>query len=276
MNAPLQTLYEALVRHIPASAAWVPHVCAILLASLGVLLVVRGARYAPILTAIVVSAATAWGGWYCGAALNVPTWPSAIAGAVIGVALGIYAFRFWLATLLAGSFVAGALLIFGARTVYPQLKDYTSQGYVESAGAVGVSLPDPGATIGAKSADQAVGQIWDYLSANVPGFDASVWALTISTALAGLAVGILLPKFSRALVAATAGTICLGIALWALLSAFWPTAWDYLVTAGAWGWIPVGLVWGGALWHNFRSVRKKRPAKEPAEKEKPALRPARA
>ena len=263
----LQRPLDALMQHIPEGSAWVPGCVALLAGVIGIILLLRGARLAQVFCVLGFVGIGLASGTPVAHSLGMPFWATAVALAVVGCAAGFFLFRFWLAIAMGACLAVVSLSVYGVRTAYPRLEDYTSHGYIAERGAVGVTLQEPGAVQTGPGVEAQMGQLWQFLAKEIPGFQLSIWALAISTGLAGVAVGVFLPRITRALLAASAGTILAGMALWAGTTMFVPAAWEWLRGIGAWGWLIVGVVWVGSFLVNYRSVRKKKRKESAAEKD---------
>jgi len=107
----------------------------------------------------------------------------------------------------------------------------------------------------------------------VPSFVTTFWTLTVSAGLAGLVFGLLLPRASRALWAASLGTAVCGIGVTALLKQYAPGALDWLLADAVRAWAIVGVVWLLSLAYNLATCRRRteRSAGEGEGRGKPAL-----
>ncbi|MGD8451422.1 MAG: hypothetical protein PVJ57_06350 [Phycisphaerae bacterium] len=275
MNDYLNMFFETAKQHIPESAVWMPQVGTGVLALVGLILMLRGGKLAPFVAACAFLGIGGLGGWYASAWIGTPLWPSVAVTGLIGLVLGLLLFRVWLGLLTGACFIAAALTVYGVRVVAPYIENYASQGYDAQAGLMGVSLADPGtlaASTGTRGAELA--HLWSYLVSTVPAFQTNFWAITASTGLAGLLVGLLLPRLSRALFAATAGTFCMFLALVMALKVIWPSALAWLTTLGTWSWGIVAAVWLFSLLHNFFTMRRRHVRRKAAEEEAPEGEPA--
>lgn len=271
MNFDWQSILAAAKQHIPEDAAWLPVACLAAVGLLGLLLFVKGARLAPAFVAILLLAAGGLAGTALAPHFGTPVLPTAAAAGVIGLTAGLVLFKLWLALLMAGIFVTGSLALYSAQMVIPRLPEFGAHGYVAEKGAMGVHLPESDAAALPDSNMPLV--FWHQASQTIPNFQTSVWAIVISTTLAGLLVGFLLPRFSRALFAATGGIFLMGFALFTLLKTFWPSAADWLLSLGAWGWVVLLSGWCLSLVVNFYDCRRRKIARrsEPEEESAPAV-----
>jgi hypothetical protein len=258
-----RTILETATQHLPPSAAWLPYATIGLLALLGLVLLLKGGRLAPFMIALGFLCCGSMVGWLVGPRFGVGEWPALAIGAVVGFGIGLALFKIWLALLTATGFVAGALILYGVNVLAPFLQAYTIQGYNAGEAAVGITLPTAGPTEATSAPHGELSQLWSYLSANVPTFQPSFWAIVGSTGLAGLLVGLLLPRVSRALLAAAGGVGCSLLALVVGLKALWPEALAWLESLGAWTWAIVAAVFVLALLRNFFDLRRV-PARSPA------------
>lgn len=259
-------LLDTLVRHLPTGAEWVPMVTAGILALAGLIIMAKGAKLAPPLCAIALGALLAFLGFNYAPLLHLPAWPAAGAGAGLGLIAGVLFFRVWFAVLLATCLVSGALTLYGGKVLRGPLSDYMSKGFDPQAQQV--QLPAAGEVVAAQLPwDQQLAGLWQHLGESVPAFHASLAAIVVTTGLAGLVFALLLPKTSRAVWAASVGTLLFLPALYALLRAFWPEGAAALAT---WSPIVLAILWGGSLVYNLLDVRERRvkivaaPAAEPA------------
>ena len=270
MKELLQMAFDTIKPHIPPDAAWIPTASIAVLGVLGLLLLVRGAKLAPAVAGLTFLGLGALGGSFLAPAVATPLWPTAGVVGLIGLGLGLIFFRFWLAVLVAGCFAGGALTLYTGKVLAPHLSNYTSSNLNVAAGddvLLQIGLPEAGDVATAADSGWAeLGHLWTYLTGVVPSFQASFWAIVLSTALAGLVFGLLLPKAARALLAATVGTVCFFTAGVALLDANWPSTLAELKSLGTWSWVIVAGVWALALLLNLRSLRKK-PQKKDADSE---------
>ena len=250
---------DAVLRHIPADISWAPATAAIGAVLIGLLLMVRGARLVPAMIALAFSAGGVLAGLRAGEACGAPVGPTMAAGGLIGLILGILFLRLWVAGLVAAFLAAAALALYGANSLRGPLSAYG--GALQRAGEEQlVSLPDA-----VQAAPQgwpaAVGDLWAHLVQHVPTFQANFYAIVISAGIAGLLLGLLLPRAARALCAATLGTPLLVAAAYALLRGFWPQVGPWL---DQWGPILAACLWGVSLIYNLADVVGIRPRKKAA------------
>ena len=187
----LQTVQD----HIPTGAAWVPLAVLAGIAGAGLILMTRGARLAPGLTAVAI----AFGGGALGAMLvplvNTPFWPTVAIASTLGLVFGIVLFRLWLAILVAGCLVVASLGVYANQTLRDPLNTYLSRGLdVQNQE---ITLRPAGEVVAARSTAQTeLAGLWDYLSDTVPAFKSSVFVILTAAAVAGLIFALLLPGFA--------------------------------------------------------------------------------
>lgn len=211
----------------------------------------KGARLVPFISAV----AFLGGGVSVGAGVaqhfGWTPWPSIVVLGAVGVALGALLHRFWLAVVLGGCFAVAALGVYSANVVAPHYDDFV-QGASLNEDPV-YSLPD--AAGDAPDPAAAAGEFVNYLSQQVPHMRLILAVVALSAGLAGLVFGLLLPTLSRALVAATAGTLTLLFTLTGLLHLAGKAHWTE--HASSWGWIVVACLWSGSLLFNLLDERRR-------------------
>lgn len=274
MDAWLQTAFDTVIKHIPANLAWTPLAATGLVLLVGLTLLMKGARLAPLVGALAFLVVAGAGGALVSRWIGTPLWPTLTLGGVAGFLLGLLFFRLWQAVLVAGCFAGASLLVYTLRIVSPHIDQYASQGFDASQGVTGITIPAEGSSVAAAGSIAAeLEQLWGYLAARIPSFQTSLGAITISAGLAGLLFGLLLPRASRALFAATAGTVCCVLALSAGVKVLAPHVLAWLSPHGAWCWAAIGILWLLGFAHNLRDMRGPRTKPAPRE-EAPAARTA--
>jgi hypothetical protein len=250
---------DALLRHMPTDIAWVPAAAAGLAIVLGLLLMVRGARLVPALVSAIFAASGVYAGLLASQAFGTSPGPTTAAGGLIGLILGFLFFRLWVAGLVAGLFVAVALTVYGARVLQGPLGEYGGR-LKDQGGAQLVSLKEPATTQAAAAWQAVAAELWTYLGERVPTFQASFYAIVISAGVAGLLLGLLLPRVARSVCAATLGTPLLLAAAYALLHGRWPQADAWF---DRWGVTLAAILWGLSLIYNLADMLGIRPKKHP-------------
>lgn len=276
MKELLQTLFDTVTQHIPRDAVWIPLVSLAALGVFGLLLMTKGARLTPALSALAFGAIGGVGGSFAAHALTLPAWPTMVASGIIAFGLGLLFFRLWLAVLISICAVSAALSVYTARVVAPHLVNYPSWGLRTDHGEdilLGVTLPQAGQRVAASPSPQAdLARVWQYLTETVPQLRTGIWAIALSSGLGGFVFGLLLPRTSRVLFAATAGTFCFFVALVALLEAAWPAALAELRAIGPWTWVIIAAVWTLSLVFNAMDLRPRSSARKSEPERLPAAR----
>jgi hypothetical protein len=269
-------LFQAMTEHVnvPEGYEWVPLAGLGTVTALGLVLLLRGAKWAPGLAAVTFLGIGGCVGSFLSQAIGTPLWPTVGVVGVLGFVLGLVMFRFWQAVLLATCFMAVGLSVYYVRVLTPEVQNWISAGPESTV----ISLRDPGTVVGERQSGALAEftSLWAHLDHNIPNFSATAWTLILSTGLAGLIFGLLLPGISRALWAASLGTILFGIGLTAALSRFAPAALDWLKSNHGWAWGIVGVVWLLSLALNLATGRRRKPGKPEDDpgaeaKRKPAM-----
>ncbi len=244
-------LLETVTQHIPTEAAWLPIAAAALCAALGLVFMVKGARLAPVLAAIVGALLGAAGGAAIAGTFSTPPWPSMLVIGVVGLVLGVALFRLWLALLLGGCLVIASLGMYGAQALRDPVNDYLTAGLDRQQQLVTLPPAEGGTSEGPDPRAELAG-LWTHLSGNVPNFQPTFFVIALAAGLAGLVFGLLLPNASRAVWAASLGTLLLLGAVYGVCRAHWPPGMDWLQH---WGVIIAGALWSISLICNLADVR---------------------
>jgi hypothetical protein len=262
----LQMLLDTVRQHIPPGAEWMPLAATAVVALVGLVFMVKGARLAPVLAALVLGAIGGFAAPLVARLLNLPLWPAVTACSAAGLLLGVILFRLWLALLVGGCLALVSLGAYWHQSLRDPLNDYLSAGLDRDKQLV--TLPEAGSPATPSAQWQTeLADLWSYLSVQVPNFQASFWALVGSTGLAGLIFGLLLPKLARAFWAATIGTALLYLATGTILQLHWPHLVPWLQRQGL---LVVAGLWALSLVFNWADVRGVRPKKAAAPAAKPA------
>ena len=257
-TAPV-SLWDALTQHLSPDAAWVPVGGALLAALVGLLFLVKGARLAPILAALVFAALGALGGTVLAYVLSLPFWPAVIVATTIGLVLGVVLFRLWFALLVAGCMIAGGLSVYSGNVLQPALREYQVRGLQPGAPDGAVTLPQAPTTSPATAAwHTELGNLWSYLDGRVPAFRTNLYTIVIVTGLAGLAFGLLLPRAARAFWAATTGTLLFVPAVLAVAHTSSPDVAAWLVLRAQ---LCAAVLWSMSFIYNLADVLDWRPKK---------------
>jgi len=267
-------LYETLTQHLklPEGYEWAPLAGIGLVTVFGLMLLLRGAKWAPGLAAVTFIGIGGCAGSFLSQAVGTPFWPTVGVVGVLGFVLGLVMFRFWQAVLLATCFMIAGLSVYFVRALTPEVQNWISA--TPQAGLI--TLRDAGTVVGdnQSTAWTEFQSLWSHLDQNVSSFSPTAWTLVLSTGLAGLIFGLLLPGVSRALWAASLGTLFFGIGITAALSRFAPSALDWLKANHEWAWGIVGIVWLLSLALNLVTGRHKKPEKQAEETGRQAKRKA--
>jgi len=255
-------LYETLTQHLklPEGFEWAPLAGIGVVTVFGLILLLRGAKWAPGLAAVTFIGIGACAGSFLSQAIGTPFWPTVGVVGVLGFVLGLVMFRFWQAVLLAACFMIAGLSVYFVRALTPEVQNWISA--TPQSGLI--TLRDPGTVVGdsQSTAWTELKSLWTHLDQNVPNFSPTAWTLVLATGLAGLIFGLLLPGVSRALWAASLGTLFFGIGITAALARFAPSVLDWLKTNHEWAWGIVGIVWLFSLALNLVTGRRKKPEKQ--------------
>jgi hypothetical protein len=272
MTELLDMFRETVAQHLAHTATWIPVAMAGALALLALVLLVKGGRLVPLLAGLALAGLGMAGGPFLVRLVGTPLWATLAVAGVCGLLLGLLLFRVWLAFAVAGVFALAGLSLYTVKTISPHLRGYSSWGLAqETPGSdvlYAVTIPDAAAAQSASNLPAAgAARLWAYLLAVVPGFRTSLVAITLSTGLAGLIFGILLPRVARAFLGATLGTLLLLQAVGLVVNTVWTAGLQYLQVVGLHGWLTaVGGVWLASLLANLYDLRT-RSAERPAEPE---------
>jgi hypothetical protein len=235
-------LLETVLQQMPASASWMPMALAAVVGAFGLVVLIKGARLAPVLATLAGTVILGACGGMIAGTMQTPFWPTTLVAAVGGGLLGLLLLRFWIAILVAGCLMTAGLGIYTQQVLMPSIVEYKQRGLdLENQEAPITLQPAPEDAAAQATAVQSEAQgLWDYLVATVPNFEPAFFTIVIATGLTGLIFGLLLPKTSRAVWAATFGTGLVIATLYGALHALWPTAaawldlWGVYVIAGMW------------------------------------------
>ena len=251
-------LFETVTEHLklPEGFEWAPLAGLGMLGIFGLILMVRGAKWAPGLASIAFLGIGGVVGSGMAHAVGTPLWPTVGVVGVLGLILGLVMFRFWQAVLLAICFTIAGLSVYYVRVLTPEVQNWISAGPQTGA----ITLRDPGTVVGESrnSSFTELQSLWTHLDQNVADFSPTVMTLVLSTGIAGLIFGLLLPGVSRALWAASLGTFLFGIGITGVLATFAPGILGWLKTNHSWAWGIVGIVWLFSLAINLATCRRKK------------------
>ncbi len=245
----------------PPGYEWAPFAIMAAVTLVGLLVLLRGARWAPGLAALAFVGIGGGAGVALARAVGTPQWPTVAVTAVVGGVLGVALFRFWQARVLATCSVLAAFSVYYVRTLTVPVDNWWSA----SADPNFVSL-DPAGTVVGEARTTAwvrLQELWSYLVEHVPGFTGHVWMILLIAGIGGLVIGLLLPRLSRALWAATLGTLLAGVGVAALLHDFLPAALDWFLADNTRAWAIVAGVWAVSVVVNFLSAGKRKAGRRP-------------
>lgn len=268
----VQALYSAAMQHVQLPPG-MQHAALLGLAAVGLfglLLMVRGARWAAGLGSLGFLAVGGLGGTHLAGYFGTPLWPTVAVSAAASFVIGLALFRIWQAVILAACCAGAAMTAFYIKDLAPQVSTWLGDGEQ-------VTLPAPGSVVGdaTQTAMAQLQSLWGHLGTTVPNFEFNFWTLLVLSGVAGLAFGLLLPRFSKALWAATLGTILLGMSVTGMLGRYAPEqlAWLQANHAAAWG--IVGVAWAGSFLYNLLTTGEKKPRisveDDPNAKSRPAM-----
>lgn len=247
---------------------WAPTAVTACIALAGLLLMIRGAKWAPGFGATGFLALGGVGGHFLSQWLGTPQWPTVAITAVAAFALGLALFRIWQAVILAGCFIIAALGAYYVHDLTPAVNTWLGDG------TAAISLPDAGTVVGteAQSPWAKAQSLFGHLAATVPNFQFNFWALLAGAGVAGLALGLVLPRASRSLWAATIGTVTLAVGVTGLLQTHAPQALDWLMADNLRAWGIVGIAWLASFaWNLVTSGPKREKASSGPPPAKPAI-----
>jgi hypothetical protein len=243
-------LLDALRQHIPSGATWLPLAGMVVSGAMGVLFLVKGAKLAPWLAAAALALLGAGGGTYVAHLFGAPSGLSAAIGGLAGLVLGYLLFRVLLALLVAGCLVSVALTLYSTNVLRGPVDQYLTRGF--DAQTQQISLQSVDAAIAAPITPQAeLAGLWNHLTQSVPNLQLSIAAIVLSTGVAGMVFGLLLPKLARAFWAASFGAALLGVASYALVHTQWPQCQPHF---RQWGVIALLAVWIVSLLFNVADM----------------------
>lgn len=233
-------LLDTLRTHIqlPEQYAWAPTAIIAGVGLIGLLLMIRGAKWAVGIGSIAFLALGGVGGQLLSGWLGTPLWPTVGIAAVTAFVLSIALFRLWQAVLLGGAAIAAALGAYYVIDLTPAANAWLGDGTT-------VTLRDAATpeTAGLARVWTEAQSLFSHLATSVPNFQFNFWALAVSAGIAGLVFGLVLPRASCSLWAATVGTLTLGLSATSLLQSHAPDAFQWLL-ADAWrAWAIVGAAW---------------------------------
>lgn len=265
----LSAIVSAATQHLslPENLAWTPTATTAALLIGGVLLMIRGARWAPGIGGLAFLGLGGLGGSHLAAWLGTPLWPTIGVAGVVALVVSLVLFRIWQAVLLGVCCAVAGLGTYYVMQLTPEVSNWVADGTSVTLPAAAASQPsDLTAVV------ERVGSLWSHLNTQVPNFSINFWAILGATSLAGLAFGLFLPRASRSLWAATIGTGVFGLGATAILTTQAPAALDWLKGDNIRAWGIVGAVWLASLAYNLINTRP--PKAKITVEDEPADRPA--
>lgn len=245
----IQRALDTIQEHISGGYAWAPYGAAAVLLLGGLLTLWRGARLMTLLCAAGFTALGGVAGATVATRAAIPVWPTALIAAAAGLIIGWLLVRIMLALFLAGGVATAALVVYYVRVLAPLRTQYAM-----GTDMAPISVPEAGKSLTVLGGLVSRGE-WEYLASNAGHLQMSIIAIAVSTALAGLACGLLLPSLSRALVAATAGVVAVAAAVFGLLQLSGHSVW--LANVGREGWYVIGAIWLLAVIYNLFDERRR-------------------
>lgn len=266
LNDLPKMLLDTLHQHVSSGTAWMTYGLMGIVALFGLVSLIKGARTAPLAIAAALALAAGFAGTFAARGLGTPPLPTIGVTGVVGLLLGFAFFRGWLALLMSATAVFAALSFYGGSVLHKPLAEYTSSNFDHQNQLVTLPGEAADATSNANVSEE-MRKLWAYLSnrQDVPNFQTTFWTIAGSSAVAGLIFGLLLPSLTRALLAATSGSVVFFGALWLLAHTARPELAAKIDVASPWVWGAAGAVWFISLLYNFTDVRKPRSARKPAD-----------
>jgi len=252
--------WELVLNSLPTGAEWMPLAGVGIIAGVGLVVLLKGARLAPGLTSLVFALVAGTAAGKLAPMFSLPVWPVAIIAGAIGVALALSLFRVWFAILVGLCFAGTSLGFYASQTLVDPINKYLAQGLDPKTGKV--SLPNTATAINPEAAVQEhLANLWTTLQKDHPSLNVNLSVIAAATCIGGFVFALLLPKAARSIVAASVGTAIFMPAAFGLLQAFWKPGADAIAPHLA---IITAAVWGLSLLANMLDVREKR-AKKSAE-----------
>lgn len=259
-----QVIFNAINHHATTGTRSAATAAATVTGLIGLILLVKGARLAPVLAALALAGLGAALGFFVSDLAATPLWPTVAAAGAVGLLLGLVLFKLWLAILVAACLIFGSLCLYSGQVLREPLNEYLSAGLDRERELV--TLPAASENAGQPVSWRAeAASLWSYLGQNVPNFQVSLLAIVVSTGLAGLVLGLLLPNVARAFWGASLGTLLTMASACGLSGVYWPASAGWL---SRWGLVVAGVLWVVALLYNLADVhglRLRKPASQPGK-----------
>lgn len=244
--------------NLPVGSEWAATGVLALIAMAGLMLLVRGARWAPGMVGFVFLGLGIAFGIKLANALSLPAW---VGGGVVGVlamGLGIVLFRLTQALVMGGALAGVGLAAYYVSSLVPAVDSWVHRGLDANQNITLPAANGGGETGSAANAALAqASSLWHHLSAEVANFQPTFFGIVGAGLLCGALFGWFLPRFSRSLWSATIGTVLAGMGVTGLLEVFAPSVLESLLSNNQVAWSIVGGVWLASLGINyFTCVRK--------------------
>lgn len=259
---------------LPEQWAWAAVGVPALLALGGLMMMIRGARWAPgILGTAFLIGGLAVGRAFSQSLTNLPPIATVGLSGLLALVIGVWMFRLWQAVMLGTVTASAGLLVYYARELTPAVSQWLGDGQ-------NITLRPAGSVVGAEQPARSMlteaQSLWTHLATNVSGFEFNFWTVVAVAGVAGLAFGWLLPRTSRALWAATLGTIGCGIGTTGVMQKLAPEAMNWMLAHNTAAWATVLGAWAVSFAINYASVRPRPPRTPDPEQEPAAPAPRRA
>ncbi len=241
-------LIETTRQHLAGGYEWTPWVVTIGVLLAAAVLLLKGARLTTFLISIVFAGVGAGAGALVARQAGLPHLPTTLIASVALLLLGVFLARIWLAALFALFATCGSLGLYYAKVLDPAIWRYRAGEGVD------VTLLDAGESPAVFGGWMQRVE-WDYLQAHVPHLEMSLLAIAISTGLAGLVFGLMLPAIARAVAAATLGTLTLLAGVYGLLHLL--GLHEQAAQLGSWTWGVTGGIWLFSVLYNLLDQRRR-------------------
>ncbi len=254
----LMGLWAAFSKQIvlPAEYAWAPSAGLAVLTLLGLIMLARGAQWAPGLAGMLFGVLFGGVGTALAGKVGLPPVPTGLVAGVVGLGAGFMLFKLLQALIMSACLAVLAVGVYYARVLTPEVHNWLSRG-VQGAE---LTLPAAGTVVGdGPHWSVELNSLWTHLTGAVPQFQMTLFGLIAVLGLAGFVLGWLLPALSRALWAATLGTTLVGIGVFGLLGQYAGSTFESLranpnAVLGA-----LGGLWLLAFGWNLFCTRRRKP-----------------
>ena len=200
----------------------VQNVVVLVLIVLGLTLWLLGARAGRLLFALLLGTAAVIPGMYLAAVLELPLWPGALAGGLLGMLVGVFIFRIGL--MLVGMCISTLLTVgvFAVTRVdsndLVDLKNSVQNSLISVQQQEEPATPYMFESANGQTAPATVGDDWQQLADTISRLAQQYHSGLLVSAVAGLAIGLLLQIFARSFMLVLT-TACLGTTM--VLSGVW-------------------------------------------------------